>query len=98
MEWKKCTYPRNQIRKAGKTLAKGTGNIFEETKAIEVVDSWRAAHAYPLQIIASNLRRKSKDRDMIVVQRLKRLDSIVAKLKRSPWVSLYDMQDLGGCR
>lgn len=98
MEWKKVQNSRNQIKKAGKTLVKGNSDIFEEIRALEIVDNWRAAHAYPLQVIASNLRRKTKGRDIIVVQRLKRLDSIVAKLKRQPWISLYDMQDLSGCR
>ena len=98
MEWKKVENSRNQIKKAGKCLAKGTPDIFDEQKARDVLDNWRAAHAYPLQVIASNLRRRAKDRDMLVVQRLKRLDSIVAKLKRQPWISLYDMQDLSGCR
>lgn len=98
MDWKKCDYPRNQIRRAGKALSKGDRNVFDEVKAIEIVDSWRAAHAYPLQVVANNLRSRTKDSDIIVVQRLKRLDSIVAKLKRAPWISLYDMQDLAGCR
>lgn len=98
MEWKKVENSRNQIKKAGKTLAKGTVDIFEEKRALDILDNWRAAHAYPLQVVASNLRRRTKGRDIIVVQRLKRLDSIVAKLKRQPWISLYDMQDLSGCR
>ena len=98
MEWKKVENSRNQIKKAGKCLAKGTSDIFEERKALDILDNWRAAHAYPLQVIASNLRRKAKGKDFLVVQRLKRLDSIVAKLKRKPWLSLYDMQDLAGCR
>nr|WP_279611692.1 hypothetical protein [Ruthenibacterium lactatiformans] len=36
--------------------------------------------------------------DIIVAERLKRLDSIVNKLKREPSMSLWTMQDLGGCR
>lgn len=98
MEWKKVENSRNQIKKAGKCLAKGNADIFEERNALDILDNWRAAHAYPLQVVASNLRRRTKGRDVLVVQRLKRLDSIVAKLKRQPWISLYDMQDLSGCR
>ena len=98
MEWKKVENSRNQIKKAGKCLAKGNADIFEERNALDILDNWRAAHAYPLQVVASNLRRRTKGRDILVVQRLKRLDSIVAKLKRQPWISLYDMQDLSGCR
>lgn len=40
----------------------------------------------------------SKDNSIIVAQRLKRLDSIVGKLKREPSMSLWTIQDLGGCR
>lgn len=36
--------------------------------------------------------------DIVVAERLKRLDSIINKLKREPNMSLWTMQDLGGCR
>ena len=36
--------------------------------------------------------------DIIVAQRLKRLDSIIGKLKRFENMNLYRIQDLGGCR
>lgn len=98
MEYKKTEYSRNKIKKAGKCLAKGTDDIFELRDSTDVLDNWRAAHAYPLQVVASNLRRRTKGKDIIVVQRLKRRDSIIAKLARKPNISLYDMQDLAGCR
>ena len=64
-----------------------------------VIDNWRAAHAYPLQVFYTNLRRKAGNRtDVIVAERLKRLNSIVDKLQREPGMELYRMQDLGGCR
>ena len=99
MKWKKVENSRNQIKKAGKKFAKNSfDDVIDKERAIDIIDNWRAAHAYPLQIIASNLRSKVKGRDFIVVQRLKRFDSIVSKLKRKPWIGLYDMQDLAGCR
>ena len=46
-----------------------------------------------------HLRRLAASRkDLIVAERLKRLDSIINKLKREPSMSLWAMQDLGGCR
>lgn len=36
--------------------------------------------------------------DIVVAERLKRLDSIINKLKRESSMSLWTMQDLGGCR
>lgn len=68
-------------------------------KAIAVVDNWREAHAFPLHVIYINLRKITQKHDnVIVAERLKRLDSIINKLKRQPSMSLWTMQDLGGCR
>ena len=41
---------------------------------------------------------KENDEKIIVAERLKRLDSIINKLKREKTMSLWTMQDLGGCR
>ena len=40
----------------------------------------------------------SGGKDIVVAERLKRLDSIIKKLEREPTMSLWTMQDLGGCR
>ena len=90
------TYGKKAISKAGKTLA-----IFEESDstyhdAIKVLDYWRVLHAEPLMSLTDQLKQCTDD--SITVQRLKRLDSIVGKLKRFPDMDLYRMQDLGGCR
>lgn len=98
-KWKKVEYSRNQIIKAGKTVRKDIITDNEMTEAIQVIDNWRAAHAYPLHVIYMNLRRMAANRDgIIVAERLKRLDSILGKLKREENMSLWTMQDLGGCR
>ena len=94
--WEEVHYSKNQINKAGKIIANPDSNLKEVVNALEILNNWRAAHAYPLHVITSNLRRGNKN--AIVVQRLKRLDSIVGKLLRFPHMSLYGMQDLGGCR
>ena len=66
---------------------------------MQIIDNWRAAHAFPLHIIYNHLRRMtSYDPDIVVAERLKRLDSIIGKLKREPTMNLWTMQDLGGCR
>lgn len=67
--------------------------------ATDVIDNWRAAHAYPMHVIYTHLRRLARNHtDITVAERLKRLDSIVNKLVREPTMSLWTMQDLGGCR
>lgn len=94
--WEVPSYSRNQIDKAGKKIATKSYTEDEFKNALPILNNWRSSHAYPLQEIANNLRINNPD--AIVVQRLKRLDSIIAKLQRKRGTSLYTMQDLGGCR
>lgn len=95
-KWEIPVFSKSEINRAGSTVA--NPNIFPEERhaALEILNNWRSSHAYPLQVISSNLRRTNPD--AIVVQRLKRLESIVGKLERFPDMNLYRMQDLGGCR
>lgn len=98
-KWKVIEYSRNQIIKAGKKIKKEDITLAEKQQAIAVIDNWRAAHGYPLHVIYMNLRRMAENKTgIIVVERLKRLDSIIGKLKREPNMSLWEIQDLGGCR
>ncbi len=97
--WKEVEYSRSQIIKAGKIVRKEESTTEQIETAITIIDNWRAAHAYPLHVIYMRLRGMAKGKDNIVVaERLKRLDSIINKLKRQPTMSLWEMQDLGGCR
>lgn len=95
-KWEEPKYSKKQIDLAGKTIANPNIEPEERHAALEVLNNWRSSHAYPLQVITSNLRLNNKN--AIVVQRLKRLDSIIGKLERYPTMSLYRMGDLGGCR
>lgn len=94
--WEIPKYSKKKIDKAGKIIAIQNSSSEEEKEALNILNNWRSSHAYPLQVITNNLRRNNPN--AIVVQRLKRLDSITGKLKRFPEMSLYRMQDLGGCR
>lgn len=95
-KWETSQYSKAQITKAGSIISTSSSTASDMKAALEILNNWRSSHAYPLQIIASNLRRNTGN--AIVVQRLKRLDSISGKLIRFPSMSLYRMQDLGGCR
>lgn len=95
-KWEIPKYSGNQINKAGKIIADPFSTSKEHEDALIILNNWRAAHAYPLQVICSNLRQKNPE--AIVVQRLKRLESITGKIQRFPEMQLYKMQDLGGCR
>lgn len=97
--WKKVEYSRARIIKAGKIIKKEDSTTEQIIEATHVIDNWRTAHAYPLHVIYIHLRRMASNRsDIVVAERLKRLDSIINKLKREPNMSLWTMQDLGGCR
>lgn len=95
-QWEVPKYSKSEINKAGTIIANTTSSKEDREKALSILNNWRAAHAYPLQVICSNLRLNNPD--AIVVQRLKRLESITNKIKRFPNMNLYRMQDLGGCR
>ena len=88
---------RSQIKKAGKTFVSSTATGDEKADALIVINNWRAAHAFPLQVIYVHLK-KTAPSNAIVAQRLKRLYSITQKLYRFPNMSLTAMQDIGGCR
>lgn len=98
MAWKKFEYPKKQIDKAGVKVSTMESSSQEYKNALTIVDNWRAAHGYPLYIITNKLKRMTRNKRIFVVHRLKRLESIVAKLKRNEHMSLRNMQDLGGCR
>lgn len=94
--WEVPKYSKSEINKAGSIIADPSSSKEERDHALIILNNWRAAHAYPLHIICNNLRLRNPN--AIVVQRLKRLDSITGKIERYPDMSLYRMQDLGGCR
>lgn len=94
-KWEIPRYTKKQIERAGKSILNYKSEE-EKNQAIAILNNWRASHAYPLQVISSNLRLRNPN--AIVVQRLKRLESIIGKLVRFDDMSLYRMQDLGGCR
>lgn len=94
--WEVPKYSKSEINKAGSIIADPTSSREDRDNALIILNNWRAAHAYPLQVICNNLRMRNPD--AIVVQRLKRLESITGKIERFPDMNLYRMQDLGGCR
>ena len=89
-------YSKSEINKAGSIIANSSSSKEECENALIIVNNWRASHIYPLRIIYNNLQKENPD--AIVVQRLKRLESIIGKLELNPNMKLYRMQDLGGCR
>jgi len=100
MAWAVSKYTKGAVARAGKTLVDPQATVDQRMAALDVMSSWRAAHAYPMHALLMMLRRKSADIDLrsIVVQRHKRAPSIIDKLARFPQMELSRMQDIGGCR
>ena len=88
--WKKLEYSKSQINDAGATIRNENASDDEIAEATNVIDNWRASHAYPLHVIYIHLRDMAKScRGALVVERLKRLDSIIGKLKREDGMALW---------
>jgi ppGpp synthetase/RelA/SpoT-type nucleotidyltranferase len=97
-------YSRKQIDRAGNVLINEKSSEKEVEQALEVMDNWRKVHKYPLYIFKKRLKKSAEsiDKKSLIVQRLKRLNSIIQKLRRyggggTP-MKLSRMQDIAGCR
>ncbi|MFJ6041791.1 RelA/SpoT domain-containing protein [Brachybacterium paraconglomeratum] len=108
----KATYPdtvsypqppetsKRQLKKAGKLLATNSAPQHELDAAQLLVDQFRAAHHWPMLTARVTLDRRAKSisPQALVVQRLKRMPSIIDKLQGGRVKDVSTMQDLGGCR
>jgi hypothetical protein len=100
MNWTTLDYSKGQVDAAGRLLASGVGTPEEIDIALEVLNNWRAVHSFPLNTIQMGLRTRARRvyDHALVAQRLKRVPSIVLKLRRFSSMNLSRMQDIGGCR
>ena len=101
MDWVVRAYDDEEIDEAGRQLISPRSSQSDISKALVVVNNWRAAHAFPLNTMQMRLRDKAREidrRSPSIAQRLKRLPAIESKLRRLRSVSLSTMQDIGGCR
>ena len=92
---------RSTVKKAGDVLRQETPAYEEYLHAVEILSTWRSLHTYPINTFQAFLRSKIKKGaygSVIVAQRLKRVPSIIAKLKRFDDMRLDRMQDIGGLR
>lgn len=90
-----------KVNKAAKRLVSGDfENGVEFDDCLEIINNWRASHAYPAQLFYITFKRRACkiNKDAQVAQRIKRLPSIISKLIREDEMKLSQMQDIGGCR
>lgn len=94
-------YTGKRIAKAGDDLRVFNTLSENELKdTMDVISFWRQAHEEPVK---QALELISKivypiDRNALFARRMKRIPSIFGKLVRYPKMSLYKMNDIGGCR
>lgn len=93
-------YSHTEINRAGEILRSENSSRDDTEWALDVLNNWRASHSYPINTFQVTLRRKLSylKTQGFVAQRLKRVESIVAKLRRLKKMKLSRMQDIGGLR
>ncbi|MEQ7866569.1 RelA/SpoT domain-containing protein [Xanthomonas sp. WHRI 8393] len=90
-------HTRSAVRRAGERVAQDAGNMEDE----EIVRNWRNSHAFVMTTFRNTLTRYINNQDefsVIFAQRLKRLNTIIDKLKTGRARDLSTMHDLAGCR
>ena len=93
---------KNQAKKAGAFLAECVDPFGDDAlPARLVVDEWREAHKEIFLEVPETLKgiAYAIDSEAVVVSRLKRMDTIIGKLRRSGLnMKLNEMCDIVGCR
>src|SRR5688572_16028712 len=102
MAWTLPEYKPEQVNAAGRSLAAMAFPVstMEGLGALQVINNWRSAHAYPLNTFQISLRNRARkvERAVIIAQREKRLVSIHRKLTAKHTMRMTQMQDIAGCR
>lgn len=87
-------HSRGAIERAGKAMADQVATEDDE----KVVQYWRDCHAYVLNTFQGTMRRWIRDNPYVLVQRLKRLNTVRDKLQTGRAKDVSSMHDLAGCR
>ena len=90
----------NAVKKAANTIRITSDELLYD-HALKVLYSWRHRYLLPLTNFKSFVTRRLKLKDFksyIVGSRLKRMQSIIGKIKRFPNMSAATMQDIAGVR
>ena len=103
MDYAKPEFERAVVNEAGRLLRdffQFRGEVSDVIDAVQIIDNWRASHAFPLNSFTQTLRNRARriHATAKTPQRIKRLASIGNKLVEKPEMKLSQMQDIGGCR
>lgn len=93
-------FSKRQIDDAGNKLLDLQAKNSDLDAALDILNNFRACHAYPINTFQATLRHKLNKSNIehLVSQRLKRMSSIYLKLGRFNNMRLSQMQDIGGLR
>lgn len=93
-------FSRAAVDRAGRVLLDKEATQEATDSALDILANWRSIHAFPLNTITMDLRQRVNRvlPAALVVQRLKRTRSILAKLSKESSMRITQMQDIGGCR
>lgn len=94
-------YTRSKINNSGKALLAGPDTGFPYIDAAMVVEDWRKLHMVPLQELVDEVTRILAGSGVTAAfssHRLKRMTSVIAKLRHNPGMGLGGLQDIGGAR
>ena len=93
-------FSKREIVAAGRALA-GTITTADSAalEVFRIAHNWRSAHVYPMRRLRMELTRTARKvhGGAITAARLKRMSSIRRKM-RTTNLTLYQLQDIGGCR
>jgi ppGpp synthetase/RelA/SpoT-type nucleotidyltranferase len=101
MDYVKPKFNGQQINAASKVLLDDVEfDIDKIINAYEVINNWRASHHFPLNSFYITLLNRARkiNGNAFGSQRIKRMASILAKLRDKDDMKLSQMQDIGGCR
>jgi putative GTP pyrophosphokinase len=90
-------FSKGQVSRAAQAAANGKGG----PESLAIINNWRNSHSYILNTFQATLRgyiRRNDHLEITFAQRLKRLSTILDKIKTGRARDLASMHDLAGCR
>lgn len=94
-------YSRNKINVAGQALLAGPETGFPYFDANLMIEDWRSLHMLPLEHLVNSITSLLAEAGIAAAfssHRLKRMTSIISKLRHFPDMRLGGVQDIGGAR
>lgn len=91
-------YTQNDYRRLGERIRANSENISADD--LTMLQHFRTTYRQPLSVVFNELEQLAQkvDSNCVCAYRIKRIESIVSKLKRQPDMNLQRVGDIAGCR